>query len=85
MATDAVAWRYRYHAGGEWKLAKGPGAQWAADHPGFEEEPLYTRSRQMTMEQIAAMLVKAGISPDDPCEHHLEIVRLTEAAHGIEP
>lgn len=38
---EPVAWRYRYHSGGAWKLATESAPQWAADHSGFEEEPLY--------------------------------------------
>ena len=43
--AEPVAWRYRYHSGGEWKLANESCDQWQQDHPRFEQEPLYTHPK----------------------------------------
>lgn len=37
----------------------------------------------LTLVQISRALVAAGVPSDDICEHHLDVVRATEAAHGI--
>jgi hypothetical protein len=39
---EAVAFRHRYGAGTMWFLSEMPAPPHAADHEGFEEEPLYT-------------------------------------------
>lgn len=42
---EPVAFRYRYGTS-PWTLTREPTAQWAQDHSGFEERPLYAAATQ---------------------------------------
>jgi hypothetical protein len=71
VPAEPVAWRYRYHPKGEWRLAKEPASQWAADHSRFEEEPLYATPPQAH---------PAPSIPQAPGELRDEAKRLAECA-----
>ena len=83
--AEPVAWRYRYHAGGEWRFASSPAGYWMPERMKYEEQPLYPAPPQpavLTDEQI--MNVPVGIN-DGSLSFLLRFARAVLAAQGGKP
>lgn len=51
-----------------------------------DDTPLYAAPparKPLTIEQMAKVFADSGLPIDDGCEHHFDIARATERAHGI--
>ncbi len=83
MSAEPVAWRYRY-GNSKWRLADEPAYGWAEDHPGFEQEPLYTAPPKESESSVAQQMpdsasVRADRSAHTQCESATTSVAATDS------